>query len=152
METREVKFLAMEYFFLILNRTFEITINENGMHGAVVNQIMSSVNPKIISATQTGSAYDLVSKANVERSQKHVAGSEEFLKLSSSNFSYAKDSISRISYNPKSKWGMGPVPHTGKLYVTFIPNTKREFIVLGKPNILELINNIELVGYSVVYT
>jgi hypothetical protein len=149
MKDIEVRFLAMEYYFLILNRTYEVTIDKNGVHGAVVSQLMSSVNPKIASATESGNAYDLVPQSYVIKSRKFVAGGEEYLKQSRSNFSFNSDSVLSISYDPSNKWGMGPVPHTGKLYVTVKSNVTRELIVLGNPNITELLNGIELAGFPV---
>ena len=152
MKNNEIRFLTMEYYFLILNRTYEITINQNGIHGAIVNQIMSAVNPNILATRSSGNAYDLISSVNVEKTRGSIAGSKEFLELSGSNFSYTKNSILSILYDSKNKWGMGPVPHSGKLYITSTQNTVREFIILGRPNIEELLNKIESIGFHATDT
>lgn len=148
-ENFEVRFLAMEYYLGVLNRTFEISIDGSGLHGAIVNYLMSTNNPRIFKARHTGNAYDLLSTSVIARARRHPAGSEPFLKLSRFNFSFGKGAISKISYNPKRKWGMGTVPHSGRLFVTTSDGLQRELIVLGKPDIPKLIADIETIGITV---
>ncbi|MBB5211412.1 hypothetical protein [Microbulbifer hydrolyticus] len=147
-----MRFMTMEYYFLILNRTFEITVDENGVHGAIAGHLMSATNSKALTASATGNAYDLVSASKISPSHTCSAGSHKYLKLSFSNFSYSKDEIVKISYDRRSKWGMGPVPHTGKFYLTLSNGKQRELIVLGRPEIPALVSGIEDLGYTVHHT
>ncbi len=39
-----------------------------------------------------------------------------------------------VDYTPESKWGMGPIPHSGKLYLRTRAGKSREFILLGRQN------------------
>jgi hypothetical protein len=149
MQSEEIKFLAMEYYWLILNRTFEIAVNQNGIHGAVVANLMSASSPRVFIAHKSGNAYDLVREDNVNRVRIYTAGSSLYLKLSSSNFSFDRKSILSIKYDSKSKWGMGPVPHTGKTYVTLSSGQIREFIILGRPDVQGIFQNMSRLGFTI---
>ncbi len=48
------------------------------------------------------------------------------------SFFIAREDIAAVDYTPESKWGMGPITHSGKLYVRTRAGKSREFILLGR--------------------
>ena len=48
------------------------------------------------------------------------------------NFRIPYSDITNVTYNSGKKWGMGPYPHDGKVYVTTADGKKREFIIMGE--------------------
>lgn len=56
---------------------------------------------------------------------------QDILLKHESNFRIERKDIKDAYYDPKKKWGMGPYPHDGKVYIKLANNKKREFIILG---------------------
>ncbi|WP_141506223.1 hypothetical protein [Paenibacillus luteus] len=109
-------FIAMEYYSLILNRTFLISVFENMICGAKVHGIISSEptdksHPAHI-FTVKGNLYDptvYIDKKYLNKLNGIDFQSEAFLYLNKSNFQIRKHEIQTIQYNPK-KMGNGKLP------------------------------------------
>ena len=56
---------------------------------------------------------------------------EAILSLDKSNFTIPYRDIASVSFDESKKWGMGPYPHDGKVFVTTKDGSKREFIILA---------------------
>jgi tetratricopeptide (TPR) repeat protein len=124
-------FAAMEYYALILNRTYKVFVTEHTLCGARVRGLVS--NPMIVSPqmfrpdfwTQTRSAqiYDCLDVT-----------SDTFLRVNSANFQIKWHQIAEIEYRAGMKWGMGNVPHSGRLILHLRSGKLRELVLLGEQN------------------
>jgi hypothetical protein len=137
----ENHFIAMQYFGLILNRTFLILLTKDQIIGLKVNGLVSvesggsGLTKEIINTmTVKGdlqNPYSYVKSKYVDRLQDLVLTDNYILKQDKSNFVIRRDNINSVYYDPKKKWGMGYYPHDGKVYVVTNDGKKKEFIVLG---------------------
>ena len=124
-----VVFTAMEYWALILNRTFLIFTYNEMLCGAKVRGTTSSF------SVLFGDSYwsNFLSYLSRRFLKKHIGiapDSSAFLAANRTNFQIPRNEITKITFDPTPKWGMGGVPHTGKLYIE-TATRKREFIILG---------------------
>lgn len=130
----------MEYYGLILNRTFLILLTKQSMIGVVANGIVSSkrhadpltwlITHKLMIHGNLNNHLSYLSDRYLKRVKNLDLQSEGFLEANRFNFRVYYDDISNIKYDSRKKWGMGGYPHDGKIYIT-INGTKREFIILG---------------------
>ena len=133
-------FAAMEYYALILNRTYKVFIADGMLCGASVRGLVAS--PPSASPDMDDQAYWTDTLAATLYDRVDVT-SAEFLKLGLMNFQLSAKDISRIDYDPSSKWGMGSVPHSGKLKVRLKSRRTRELILLGEQDCVALKQQIE---------
>ncbi|MBS1544264.1 MAG: hypothetical protein JST14_11560 [Bacteroidetes bacterium] len=147
--TSDNHFVTMEYYWLILNRTFLVLITDNELigikvHGpigvesndALVNLLPLAVNGDL------QNPYSYISAKYIERIKDIDLKSIDFLRANSSNFRINRSDIVEISYDPSRKWGMGYYPHDGKVYVNTRDYKKREFIILGTQSGQEIKNRL----------
>jgi hypothetical protein len=119
-------FVAMEYYAVVLNRSFLVFITEDGLRGWRFHGFVSSMEPLFYKP-----AEDLLNDPELS------PGSPAFDELMQHRHTffvpYAK--IISVELIEKQKWGMGPIPHAGrlKLHLLGFPST-REFILLGQPH------------------
>ena len=155
--TESNHFIAMEFYALVLNRTFLIVLHQGNMTGLKVNGQISAEgggDPITMAITNSMSVKgDLGNPNNYIKSKylKKLAGHDilgtDVLKVSSGNFRIPLSHIIETRHNPKKKWGMGPYPHDGRVFVTTRDLKKREFIILGNQSgqkIAELIRTFTL--------
>jgi hypothetical protein len=118
-------FVAMEYYALVLNRSFLVFITDEGLQGWRFHGPVSSMEPLFYQP-----AEDLLDDPGL------FPGSPAFDELMRQRATflapYAK--IKSVELIEKQKWGMGPIPHAGRLKLQLfgLPST-REFILLGQP-------------------
>ena len=118
----------MEYYALILNRTFLITINDESLIG-VKCRGMTSVASGGDSLTRAITTYLAVS-GDLNDPSAYI--DERLLKNNSSaNFTIMLGDIRSVGHNPRKKWGMGYYPHDGRVFVV-TDKCRREFIILGR--------------------
>jgi len=133
-------FIAMEYYALILNRTFLILITDEYLIGLKVNGIVSvetnygnPITKKITNSLaitdDLENPYSYAKDKYLNRLVEKDIFSNEILKDSSCNFRIKMKEIKRVFYAKTKKWGMGPYPHNGKVYIQL--KKKREFMILG---------------------
>lgn len=60
--------------------------------------------------------------------------SEEFLSIDKANYRIKQSDIVNVEYDPTNKWGMGAVPHSGKIWITTTNGHVHEFVLLGSQN------------------
>jgi hypothetical protein len=115
-------FVAIEYYWLIWNRTFVVFITPDGLYGwkasgAVTNAKRDYYEPLVELASEPELAQDL--------------GAIRKLSKLNGGFLIARSDIASVESSYKLKWGMGGIPHSGRITVTTNTGHSREFIVLG---------------------
>lgn len=131
-------FVAMEYYWAILNRTFLVLITENELIGIKVHGLIGveSADPldNLLPLTVDGdleNPYSYISAKYIEKIMTVDLHSNDFLRVDGANFRMRRSEIVESSYDHRKKWGMGYYPHDGKVYVKTRDGKKREFIILG---------------------
>jgi hypothetical protein len=142
-----IRFLAMEYYLLMWNRSFEITISSSSICGAFVRGVIAANFPSVDAARMSNDATKLANPGRLAQARVHEAGSQSYLELHRFNFAIPKPEVAGIRFNPRPKWGMGPVPHSGRLLVDLRRGRSRELILLGDQDGAELLGKARQLGY-----
>jgi hypothetical protein len=119
-------FVAMEYYAVILNRTYLLTIDDSRFSGKVARGLTSIEGG-------TGIAGIITSRMAVHGDLADPGtyiSSSRISKPNRADFSIKLSDISSVDYTPRKKWGMGYYPHDGRVFVT-AAGQRREFIILG---------------------
>jgi len=124
-------FVAMEYHAVILNRTFLITVAASQVCGARVRGLLAS--PTVPDPEWRDPGFYPVERL-VKRYDGVDVDSEAYLRLDQANFQIPLTEVERVRFDPRPKWGMGAVPHSGKLYLELQSGVTREFVLLGAQN------------------
>ena len=134
-------FIAMEYYNLILNRTFLVLILEDALVGLQVNGLISveggadaltrSITERLAIQDELQNPYSYMKSSYLRRIEGLNIYGEDILQAEKPNFKIYRDDIKKVTYDRKKKWGMGYYPHDGKVYVRTGNGKKREFIILG---------------------
>lgn len=128
MQKPDWSFVAMEYYAVILNRTFLVTINDESLIGVKcrgITSIASGGDPFTRAITT-----NLAVSGDLNDPSAYI--DERLLKNSSSaNFTIMLSDIRSVEYNPRKKWGMGYYPHDGRVFIV-TEKCRREFIILGR--------------------
>jgi hypothetical protein len=151
--TPQNHFLAMEYYGLILNRTFLILLTNSKLVGIKVNGLVS---------VETGNpSYDIlqlhidddlhnphayIKWKYIKRAQDVDLFSMDFFEIDRANFVIDKHDLVKVEYDKRKKWGMGYYPHDGKVSITQRGHPKREFIILGAQSGQAICDNLRLYG------
>jgi hypothetical protein len=115
-------FVAMEYYFLILNRTFVIFISSEGLHRWKVSGPVSNIDRSFFSP---------YTRMLDDPSIMHNSEAVHKLAEPPGGFFIPRPSIVSAEFVPRLKWGMGGIPHSGRIYIKLVAGQSREFIVLG---------------------
>lgn len=131
----------MQYYGLILNRTYLILLTKDRIIGIKVNGLVSvesggNILAKELSKTMTvkgdlQNPYSYIKSKFLDRVQDLDLVDANILSQNKSNFVIHRADIMNAFYDPKKKWGMGYYPHDGKVYVVTNDGKKKEFIILG---------------------
>ena len=115
-------FVAMEYYGLILNRTFVVFIALDGLYGW-----------KVVGAVPAGMPryFEPYAKMLDDTELMHDLAAVRKLAELKGGFFIPRSEISSVEVVPKQKAGMAGIPHTGRIRVHFASGGKREFILLG---------------------
>ncbi len=122
-------FPAMKYYALILNRTYKVFIADGMLCGASVRGLVASPPTPLPNMDEQEYWVNTLSATLYERLD---VTSSTFRKLSFTNFQIRGSEIQSVDYDPTKKWGMGNVPHSGKLNVRLRSGRRRELILLGQ--------------------
>ncbi len=114
-------FVAMEYYALILNRTFLLTVTRDRLDARVCRGITS---------IDGGPVQSLMAVHGDINDPNAYVNNELLAKPNRANVTLPLTSITSVEYTPKKKWGMGYYPHDGRVFVR-TATRKREFIILG---------------------
>lgn len=134
-------FVAMQYYGLILNRTFLVILTSDLLIGIKVNGLVSvesggNIIAKELSTTMAirrdlQNPYSYVKSKYIDKVQDYNLLDGSILTQGKSNFVIQRTDIKNAYYDPKKKWGMGYYPHDGKVYIETDNGKKKEFIILG---------------------
>jgi hypothetical protein len=121
-------FAVMQYYALILNRTYKMFIAPTMLCGAKVLGIVANpsgtseamLDPEYWTGTMMATLYDGLDVT-----------SREFLRLNGANFQIAWRDITSVEFNSRRKWGMGNVPHSGRIVLRLVSGRSCELILLG---------------------
>ena len=115
-------FAAMEYYCLILNRTFLVFIAPEGLYG------WKAEGPRTTSQPTYFQPY-----AEMLKDPEFMRNGQAVRLLSQLNggFFIPRSDILTADVSYKQKWGMGGVLHSGRVIVRLLTGTSREFILLG---------------------
>ena len=125
-------FIAMEYYAVILNRTFLIFTYHEVLCGAKLRSLTSSFSV-LAGEDRWANLYSYLSRGFLKKHRGISPDSPAFLIADRANFQIPRHEISKVVFDPTSKWGMGGIPHTGKLYIETAMK-RREFIILDHQN------------------
>ena len=144
-----IRFLAMEYYLLMWNRSFEVTVTSSSLCGAFVSGAISANSRSVTSARESNDATKLVDRNRLDQARAHEPGSQAYLALHRFNFAIPQVAVAAIRFDPTPKWGMGPVPHSGRLHFDQRGGKSRELILLGQQDGPALLSAASSFGYPV---
>lgn len=134
-------FIAMQYYGLILNRTYLILVTNDRIIGLKANGLVSADSGDYFLLNELSQTmaikgdlqnpYSYIKKKYFDRLQDLELIDSEILKQDKSNFIIQRSDVNNAYYDPKKKWGMGYYPHDGKVYVVTNSGKQKEFIILG---------------------
>lgn len=147
----ESKFIAMEYYGLILNRTFLICFTENSLIGFKIANLITLetkydflINP-FIKVVQSNSDFDSINTYIENKYKKHIPIDNMNKNKASFIIEYSK--IKSVKFNENKKFGMGYIPHQGRIIISYDKN--REFIILGNQNSKKILQKLnEKINYK----
>jgi hypothetical protein len=116
-------FVAMEYYALILNRSFLVFITDEGLRVWKFCGSVSSFEPLFYEPAEA-----------LLDDPEMTPGSPEFEKLMHRRhtFHVPYPEIRSVTFEDRQKWGMDGIPHVGMLRLEFRTHRRtREFILLG---------------------
>lgn len=121
-------FVAMQYYWGILNRSYLIAVTDLYICGARVGGLVAA--PHIPTPEWLRPEF-YVSPRLLRRYKGLDVTTPAFLKQDQANFQIPRHTILRIDSHPK-KWGMATVPYSGRLVLHTASGKSYEFILLGK--------------------
>ncbi len=136
----------MEYYGLILNRTFLVLITNEYLIGIQGNGLIAvEGSPDLITGINYAEPFvrEMVVKGDLSNPYRYLKAkyftniketdlhSNQFLSDNKANFRIHIRDIKRIYHDPKKKWGMGNYPHDGKIYIETFEGKRKELIILG---------------------
>lgn len=121
-ETSVSGFVAMEYYAVVLNRTFVVFVARDGLYGW-----------KATGPVPAGVPNYFKSYAEMLNDPKmmHDVSAVKKLATLKGGFFIQRSEILSVEFNPKKKSGMGGIPHSGRILVGLTSGKSREFILLG---------------------
>lgn len=139
--TDDNHFVAMEYYYLILNRTFLVIKSKGLLIGIQGNGLVSVEGGKDILTREITSnmaikgdltnSYSYLKNKYLEKIADLNLTDGSIVAANKTNFLIKLSDIKSAIYNPSKKFGMGPYPHDGRVTIETYDNNKREFIILG---------------------
>jgi len=125
----ETWFVAMQYYALILNRTYKVFITDTMLCGAHVRGLVMS--PPAVSSDQLDRDYWANTLLGTLYELLDVT-SPKFLSQDWANFQIRWSEIARIDFDASKKWGMGNVPYSGRIFIRLKSGRSKELILLGQ--------------------
>lgn len=142
-------FLAMEYYLLMWNRSFEISVTSSSVCGAFVQGAIAVNPPYVVPAETAQDPTRLVDSIRLAGARAEEPGSQAYLDLHRFNFAIDRAVLAGFRLDSRRKWGMGPLPHSGRLHLDVRGGKSRELILLGDQDGAALLGRIRAHGYPV---
>lgn len=124
-------FAAMEYYALILNRTYKVSVTDQMLVGATVRGLV--ISPLVVTSSMLTQEF-WVRTQTAKKYERIDLTSAKLLQMHSANFQVHWNDIAQTEYRAGRKWGMGSVPHSGRLVLQLRDGRQRELILLGRQN------------------
>jgi len=124
-------FAAMEYYALILNRTYKVFVTDQMLVGTTVRGL--AISPPVATSSMLNQDFWVLTQT-AERYERIDLTSAKLLQMHSANFQLHWHDIAQTEYRAGRKWGMGNVPHSGRLVLQLRDGRQRELILLGRQN------------------
>lgn len=134
-------FVAMEYYWVMFNRTFLVLLLDDALVGLKVNGLVSveggnNVITRAVTHTMAvqgalDNPYSYIKSSYVTKYEQVDVNSPQALALDKDNFRIAYRDITDVAFDARKKGGMGPYPHDGRVLLTTRDGKKRELIILG---------------------
>jgi len=118
-------FVALEYYFGILNRTYVVFVTDTMIYGAKVRGLLPA---PINVGERWRNPYFYPKLSYLKRLTGFSVHSSEFLNQHNANFQIERSEIQRVEWSNEEKWGMGTVPYSGRIVVILPGNRTRELI------------------------
>ena len=116
-------FVAMEFYWLILNRTFVVFTAPDGLYGWKTNGPVSNADKTYFEPYQ-----EMLQDPDFTRDLPAIRK----LAALPGGFIYPPSQIASITSDDRSQWGMGGIPHSGHVHVRLASGTTRKLILLGE--------------------
>ena len=116
-------FVAMEYYGLIMNRTYVVFIAPEGLYGWMAHGPVAATNRAYFEPYQ-----QMLREEQLTRNRKAI----QKLSQLSGGFVLDRIDIASVTDSDRRKWGMGGLPHSGSVRVRLVSGKSREFILLGR--------------------
>jgi len=139
--TEDNHFIAMEYYALILNRSFLVLLTKeyligiqgNGLIGAEGgnNDLTKAITSTLAVHGDLTNPYSYLKNKYLDVVAQADLLDGSIVAKNKTNFLISRGDIRNAWYNPAKKWGMGYYPHDGRVYIETSGHKKREFIILG---------------------
>ncbi len=130
----------MEYYAGVLNRTYLVLMASEAIIGLIVHGIIASndrgdaltrlIASKMFPSGDLSNPMTYVDEKYRKKYSDVDLNNGDLKLISKANFRSALSEVTDVYHDPSKKWGMGPYPHDGKVYIEF-GKSKREFIILG---------------------
>lgn len=134
-------FVGMEYYYLILNRTFLFVKLNDYLIGIQANSVVSvegggdilskKINASLAVKGDLSNPNSYLKNSYLEKIYDLDLLDGSLIEANKTNFVIKLSEIKDVRYNPNKKFGMGPYPHDGRVTIETNDNKKREFIILG---------------------
>jgi hypothetical protein len=122
-------FVALEYCYGMLNRTYVVFVADAMICGARVRGLLPA--PLVVNE-RWFDPYFFPRPDIVKRYTGVDLTTPEFKRLSVANFQVPLNEVEDARFNAEPKWGMGTVPYSGRIHLRLRDGTSRELILLGK--------------------
>jgi len=116
-------FVAMEYYALMLNRTFVVFVSPDGLYGWKAAGVVPA---------GVGDYFKHYSEMLKDPKVMHDIAAVRNLASLKGGFFIPRSEIRSAEFIAKPKLGMGGIPHSGRVLVSLTSGKSREFILLGK--------------------
>ena len=139
----ELEFIAMQYYAGIMNRSFVVQVSDSIIFAGRVRGPIAAGVSRWNSRQVIEDPYFYANKQLLEVYEKNDGRIDpKLVQEDKANFLIQRNEIKRIEYTPKRKWGMGDVVHSGRIFITLKDNNKIELILLGKPDVNDIIHKL----------
>jgi hypothetical protein len=122
-------FVALEYYALILNRTYKVFVTDDTIAGAIVRGWLAS--PPLPTDEWLDPDFYLRERI-LHRYTGIDIRSDAFLRRNYWNFQTPRATIADVEFTRAPKWGMGSVPYSGRIILYFRQGGSQELILLGQ--------------------
>lgn len=124
-------FLAMQYYALMLNRTYKVFVTDKMICGAKVLGLVASPPTPRTDQLDADSWEATLAATLYERLDVTSPG---FLRMNFANFQISWQDVEGIEFSASPKWGMGNVPYSGRIFLRLKSGRSKELILVGQHN------------------